>query len=300
MPNGIVMIRSTSRADERVAEREPGHRRPARSRSGAAASNARLCPDPGLQRTAGRVPRSERASSRVPARARTRELARSWRPPRSSVSKPWRRTPATGERVRGRAGEQLPAVTSVAPFQLADAASPSPGVAIARGGSTGRPPRAAVGAVGVGVAGQREVEQQLAVRGRSRTRGAPRPQPMNMPPPGRACALPSAIASTPSGCVSSRATVAVRVRSSTCEVSDAATRPDLRRRLVVEQRDRPVGQPARVVLPGEADAGAEREVAAQPAEPPEHARRCAGRSCRSPTCCAPRPAGRRRGPRRSS
>ena len=45
---------------------------------------------------------------------------------------------------------------------------------------------------------------------------------------------------------------------------------DLRRGLVVEQRERAVRLAARVVLPGEAHALAEREVAAAAAEPPDH------------------------------
>ncbi len=49
----------------------------------------------------------------------------------------------------------------------------------------------------------------------------------------------------------------------------------LRSRLVVEQRQRPVRLPSRIVLPGEPDSALQREVASLSAEPPEDPPRAA-------------------------
>ena len=78
----------------------------------------------------------------------------------------------------------------------------------------------------------------------------------------------------------------VRLRGRARRRSRASCVADRRRVLVVEDLDRPVGQPRRVVLPGEAHARPERERAVAAAERPEHLAVACGRSGRRPRCCA--------------
>ena len=245
-----------------------------------------------VRRASARTCRALRRTRRAPRRRPPAPRRCSW----IAVSK-WRRGSADRPAARRACTRQL--ATSVAPFQL----DPDDGALPARFATTlGAPsplrvPVPRVGAVGLDVvAGEAGVERDAAVGvelGEERLVAAPADE--------RAAAV-EALHRALRG-REQRVGVLPRVArptrlgfSSSVSASPRERLPRARQLLgdVVEQRDRAVGAPTRVVLEREHRARLHREVAVLAAEPPDHLARARGRSCRSRSCGGPRSAGCRR------